>query len=227
MTPLITRMMKFAPDPELAHWFDTGDASIRPCGHVPDAEMFKLPYPVCCIVGTQANGTAFVLRLQTSDTSKSMSVTGVFDWNNGQGQFGFEPLLLTLTGQGIQASTLEGEPPSNENFRPVLQHIEDFLLAMQGGQTAYVPKARPSFINSKRAAKGKGPVLFDWHTVTIGPRPDPQVSKGGTHASPRMHDRRGHWRTIASGKRVWVKECKVGDASKGVVFKDYKIKEPT
>ena len=75
-------MVKFSPDPELAHWFDTGDASIRPSGHVPDAEMFKLPYPVCCIVGTQANGTAFVLRLQTSDTAKSMSVTGIFDWNN-------------------------------------------------------------------------------------------------------------------------------------------------
>ena len=225
MTPLITRMVKFSPDPELAHWFDTGDASIRPSGHVPDAEMFKLPYPVCCIVGTQANGTAFVLRLQTSDTAKSMSVTGIFDWNNGQGQFGFDPLLLTLTGQGIQASTPEGKPPENENFRPVLQHIEDFLLALQGEQTAYVPKVRPSFINSKRAAKGKGPVLFDWHTVTIGPRHEPQGSKGGTHASPRLHDRRGHWRTTASGKRVWVKECKVGDASRGVVFKDYKIKD--
>lgn len=225
MTPLISRMIKFAPDPELAHWFDTGGASIRPGGHVPDAEMFKLPYPVCCIVGTQANGTAFVLRLQTSDTAKSMSVTGIFDWNNGQGQFGFDPLLLTLTDQGIQASTPEGEPPENENFRPVLRHIEDFLLALEGGQTAYVPKARPSFINSKRAAKGKGPVLFDWHTVTIGPRPEPHGSKGGTHASPRLHDRRGHWRTTASGKRVWVKDCKVGDASRGVVFKDYKIKE--
>ena len=225
MTPLISRMIKFAPDPELAHWFDTGGASIRPGGHVPDAEMFKLPYPVCCIVGTQANGTAFVLRLQTSGTAKSMSVTGIFDWNNGQGQFGFDPLLLTLTDHGIQASTPEGEPPENENFMPVLQHIEDFLLALQGEQTAYVPKARPSFINSKRAAKGKGPVLFDWHTVTIGPRPEPQGSKGGTHASPRLHDRRGHWRTTASGKRVWVKDCKVGDASRGVVFKDYKIKE--
>ena len=225
MTPLISRMIKFAPDPELAHWFDTGGASIRPGGHVPDAEMFKLPYPVCCIVGTQANGTAFVLRLQTSDTATSMSVTGIFDWNNGQGQFGFDPLLLTLTDHGIQASTPEGEPPENETFMPVLQHIEDFLLALQGEQTAYVPKARPSFINSKRAAKGKGPVLFDWHTVTIGPRPEPQGSKGGTHASPRLHDRRGHWRTTASGKRVWVKDCKVGDASRGVVFKDYKIKE--
>ena len=70
-------------------------------------------------------------------------------------------------------------------------------------------------------------LIRQWHTVTIGPRPEPQGSKGGTHASPRLHDRRGHWRTTASGKRVWVKDCKVGDASRGVVFKDYKIKEQT
>ena len=39
------------------------------------------------------------------------------------------------------------------------------------------------------------------------------------------HDRRGHWRNYASGKKGWVKECKVGSPSKGIVFKDYKIKE--
>jgi hypothetical protein len=27
-----------------------------------------------------------------------------------------------------------------------------------------------------------------------------------------------------SGLRVWVRDCKVGDASKGVVFKDYEVK---
>ena len=35
----------------------------------------------------------------------------------------------------------------------------------------------------------------------------------------------GHKRNTPSGKRVWVKDCKVGDASRGVVFKDYKIKD--
>ena len=57
--------------------------------------------------------------------------------------------------------------------------------------------------------------MFDWHTVTIAPTAAKSGHKGGTHASPRLHDRRGHWRTIkASGKRVWVRHCKVGDAAK-------------
>ena len=36
---------------------------------------------------------------------------------------------------------------------------------------------------------------------------------------------RRRWRTTASGKRVWVRDCKVGDPSRGLVFKDYKIKD--
>ena len=49
--------------------------------------------------------------------------------------------------------------------------------------------------------------------------------KGGTHASPRLHDRRGHSRRLPDGRIVWVRPCKVGDASRGVVFHDYQVKE--
>lgn len=80
------------------------------------------------------------------------------------------------------------------------------------GQAAYLPQPRKSLINSKRAAKGLGPVLFDWHTVTIEPPKPKAQSQGGTHASPRLHDRRGHWRRYPSGKVGWV-------------FKDYRIKD--
>jgi len=42
---------------------------------------------------------------------------------------------------------------------------------------------------------------------------------------PRLHERRGHLRRLKTGKNVWVKSCKVGDASKGAIFHDYAIKE--
>jgi hypothetical protein len=42
-----------------------------------------------------------------------------------------------------------------------------------------------------------------------------------------MHERRGHLRRLKTGKNVWVKSCKVGDASKGAIFHDYAIKENT
>lgn len=45
----------------------------------------------------------------------------------------------------------------------------------------------------------------------------------GTHASPRWHVRRGHWRQLGDGRRVFVRECQVGDASRGGVVKDYQV----
>ena len=32
------------------------------------------------------------------------------------------------------------------------------------------------------------------------------------------------WRTYPSGKRGWVKHCRVGNPADGVVFKDYRIR---
>lgn len=49
------------------------------------------------------------------------------------------------------------------------------------------------------------------------------ATHGGTHASPRWHIRRGHWRQLADGRRVFVRECHVGDASRGGVIKDYHV----
>ncbi len=47
------------------------------------------------------------------------------------------------------------------------------------------------------------------------------------HASPREHDRRGHWRACKSGKRVWVRHCRVGDPNLGRVDHTYvAVEEP-
>jgi len=47
----------------------------------------------------------------------------------------------------------------------------------------------------------------------------------GTHASPAMHKRRGHFRQLKSGKVVWVRSAIVGKAENGVVTKDYVLEE--
>lgn len=45
----------------------------------------------------------------------------------------------------------------------------------------------------------------------------------GTHASPAMHKRRGHFRQLKSGKVVWVKSSIVGKPENGVITKDYVV----
>ena len=52
-----------------------------------------------------------------------------------------------------------------------------------------------------------------------------EYSKNGIvtyHASPRQHLRRGHIRRLESGNS-WVNSCVVGDSSKGVIEKQYKV----
>lgn len=83
--------------------------------------------------------------------------------------------------------------------------------------------AAPKFINSKRVAKGKLP-FFSYKTLhlawEVNDKGEPQ---GGSHASPRLHFRRAHMRTLADGRRVMVQQCLVGDKSKGIITKEYAV----
>jgi hypothetical protein len=91
------------------------------------------------------------------------------------------------------------------------------------GGTAQVPQIKQTFTNKRKIAQGKPPA-YDWKTVVIAPIKPRSEYRGGTHASPRQHDRRGHMRRLKNGKTVWVKSCKVGLASLGSVFHDYQLK---
>lgn len=54
------------------------------------------------------------------------------------------------------------------------------------------------------------------------------VPLGGTHASPREHERKGHWRRNCHGVKKWIAGLTVNKGkTKGKVIKDYKIVDPT
>ena len=90
--------------------------------------------------------------------------------------------------------------------------------------TFYKPTATGN--NAKRLRKGKPP-LYEWQTVSIHkPSPAlPSAPKGGTHASPRLHQRRGHWAVSKLGKKYWRRETVVGNPDNGMIFHDYTTKE--
>lgn len=220
MTPLVREMVALAPGmAEQMHWFD---ASGLQSGHLVNLDSVNdnpLPYDHCAVCGFDGDAKWLVLLRQVEN------VVAVSGWSLHANRYEKHPMFTySRSEDGVQLHRLDGVSQDTETIRGLLATIGGWLLSITPQTQAYTPKARPSLINSKRRAKGKPPALFDWHTVTIGPRPEPSPPKGGTHASPRAHDRRGHWRKHPSGKQVWVKACKVGDASKGSVFKDYKVK---
>jgi hypothetical protein len=88
----------------------------------------------------------------------------------------------------------------------------------ESGGTAYM--STPHKSNARRKAKGKRPLLV-WTTINLDASRYKSEPKGGTHASPRLHDRRGHWVTSKLGKKFWRKDSKVGSAKNGITIQSY------
>jgi hypothetical protein len=217
MTPLISEMAKLSPEPETAMWFDVGDCDPREAGVRVPMSVLNLPFDRVAVAGRDMNGKAFALWLMKGDGS--ITVAGC----SKDGPKYFTPFALFDTEQGLRYYVGGQEVPQSEVLAP-MRFLTMSLVKIHLASIAFKAFAQSTHINRKRVAKGKQP-LFDWHTVTIEPKTSKQSCNGGTHASPRLHDRRGHWRKHPSGKSVWVNACKVGDASKGVVFKDYRVPE--
>jgi hypothetical protein len=152
------------------------------------------------------------------------------------GEWGTYPYVLMVR-KGEAADTciyfrplFEGFPlaaePSDEN--PTLEWLSAKSLAalamMDSESVKLEAVTAPKFINAKRAAKGKPP-LSDYTLVTIDMDRVRQDTErlGGTHASPRLHWRRGHRRHLPDGKATWVRACLVGDPFAGTVSHDYQL----
>jgi hypothetical protein len=87
-----------------------------------------------------------------------------------------------------------------------------------------VPTPEEAVTNRKRISKGKKP-LIEFKVATIeGKKTMMSSTPHGTHASPRLHWRRGHWRrTPKSGKQIWIAPMEVGDEENGKIIKTYAI----
>lgn len=219
MTPLVAKMVKRTPNAEDYVWFDIGALGhevVEMDGSDPIAS--RIPYPRCAVCLTEG-GDPGCIYIEQRDNG--LQVTG--------GLFVIAGIDRHLSPVGLLFDpergyyTDDASPATQEAARQMLVTIADWMRSMQPGCNAYAITAQSSHINRKRAAKGKGPISYDWRTVKVAQVQAIANNQGGTHASPRAHDRRGHWRTYPSGKRGWVKDCKVGSASLGMVFKDYKV----
>jgi len=125
-----------------------------------------------------------------------------------------------------------GLGPHEEFFR--LQYsvavliLLSVLTALDEGRAHVTMDSKREIVRSVASKIGKKKTrnFYDIHRLTINPIAVRTQSepKGGTHASPRWHKRRGYWRTMKkSGKVVWVQSCEVGKKSDGMVYKDYEV----
>lgn len=94
--------------------------------------------------------------------------------------------------------------------------------------TSYYPEPHPAkkFINKKREAKGKLPII-EWRIVDYVPtykRYHQKRDERGSRSSPRAHERRQHQRRLASGKIIQVRSCKIGATTHGEIHNNYVVK---
>lgn len=130
----------------------------------------------------------------------------------------------------VEFSTTENKLIDDKSVK-AMQHtfiyaLLCFLAALNCSNVKQYVLPKPKIpVNSKGKPKqGKQP-FFSYKILTIdtqSQQPQSNTTGGGTHASPRVHLRRGHIRRLPN-KTVWVNACVVGDKSKGMVHKDYNV----
>lgn len=241
MTPLVMKMVRYFPDAptEKYTWFDISEqlkSTTEKFDHDRSLQALQnpLPFDSCAIVGEDEYEVPFILLLNNtvlpSNGMKGLAVHMQVLQKDGIGvcpPFFISPeqALIESSPQGMPIYFMdEKEAADQRNIEAGIDALITASFWLEKLNQQHIPayRATANQSNAKRIRQGKKP-LFDWHTVLIEPPKPKAEAQGGTHASPRLHDVRGHW-VNRNGKRYWRKAHQRGDASLGVVFHDYKLK---
>lgn len=223
MTPLIKSLVNLTPECVDYTWFDNGVSAGTESISCRLIDT-NLPYKKTAICGeVQQHGKYLILAEQITGVGIDDLEILICSWVLMKNSYKSLPIFAVSAGNDeidFFIKCVDDEKVTDQLAKPIVAILAQFLRRLEFSGFIPTPQ-RNSFINKKRAKAGKAPIIFDWHTVRIERKPKSESNAGGTHASPRKHQRRGHWRTLGEDKKVWVKDCWVGDATKGMVFKDY------
>ena len=194
MTPLIREMVALAPDmAEQMHWFDCGTAPEGMLVNLNAVDDNPLPYDQCAVCGIIDGGGKWLILLRQVD-----QVVSVAAWHLHAKSYKKHPGFTYIrTEKGLRIASIDKNPQGTEAARGVLAAIGRWLMSLTPQTQAYRAKERPSFINSKRRAKGKPPALFDWGCPV----------RAGIGPSVRQSCRRARWLPRASGDRPASRSC--------------------
>lgn len=215
-------------DPVEIHWFDaTGCFVDQSYESQTPLYEYKPPFQRCmvCWEGSSKNHQRMRMwLLMAGDDPEEGIILTVWRQPANHRPVGSPAMVYIVDGGQIRYGPMdEGVTMEREYAEMILGFLSAWYDSLSRRSEAYVPVMRDTFTNRRKIAQGKTP-SYEWRTVFIEPAKPKSESKGGTHASPRLHDRRGHLRRLRNGKNVWVRACKVGSAANGTVFHDYAVR---
>jgi len=230
-TQLVRSTMRFMSgagiDPTELQWFDA-TGMFQDKTHVGSDPLLECrpPFEKCMVVfeGKTTSGNPMEMFMTVVGTDPEDGIVMSVWRAPAGGQPIASPMLVyAIDGSQVRYGAIdENEQIGEKEAQMILGFVSAWYNSLSQRVQSYKPILRNTFTNRRKIQQGKAPT-YDWTTVHIEPAKPRLDSKGRTHASPRLHDRRGHLRRLTTGKNVWVKACKVGDASKGAIFHDYKI----
>lgn len=166
----------------------------------------KLPYEMCVFEFRISGHTLIVFCRQIEDS---------------------EPVYMCFA-QAKAAWGHAGGSDIGEEIKPYFQFAIDQIRAIciaLDAEAATKNLVKASFsLNKKREKEGKTP-LYDYHVVSLnGAHRTNRKNIGGTgtHRSPRLHFRRGHWRHFTEYK-TWIRWMLVGNPDLGYIEKEYRL----
>ena len=148
-------------------------------------------------------------------------------------------IVVKLNNRGLFdiSCRLVGPKMKRKDKTTTQQTIKNYagsLTAVVFGLISFLQKEPNEIIANKQKrdrslSTAKLPASADaYMTVVLDPTKRTKgKSKGGSHASPRAHERRGFWRTSKNGVKHWVAPTIVNPSAGAMVIKDYVISTST
>ncbi len=180
-----------------------------------------------CLIFLKQPDSALIICAGAIDLKESGTTPGKFGIAMNVGDIIFPSAYADLISEKDYNDFVEGQPVKNIEARSVLKLSQlalqelillTCMLQAKGVETRLEPA--PVKLNKARAKKGRLPIQ-DIRTVLIRVGDRVVTPSGhdvkGTHASPRLHWRRGHIRHFTDGSITNVRPCLVGDPSLGEV----------
>ena len=232
MTPFIQStvrwMVEGGIDPTEVQWFDISGTMDKSSVEQNWLQEYRPPFEKCIVVwqGKSESHQTYEMFMTVWNTDPETGIViTVYKGPHGQRPRKLPPMVYVIDDGMIRYGPVEdGDVVSEEDANMILAVVANWYRLLAHGCAVYKPRVSQTFTNRRKMAQGKTP-SYEWTTVYIEPSKPRSEGTGRTHESPRLHDRRGHLRRLRTGRNVWVRECKVGDAAKGRVWHDYVVKE--
>ncbi len=117
-------------------------------------------------------------------------------------------------------------PIAGKGLQNLVMLLWAYLSAMNCVNVSKVETKADEKIQKARLRRGKRPLFSFWTlSIDLDRGSSKNESRGGSHASPRLHLRRGHARQFSPGRWTWVNACAVGSKDAGLIHKEYSTKE--